>query len=216
MKHGARIGMGLFMSLGPAAVLLLVTGCAQQKPMGQEEGGMARVDTPLQDVKGLPEWVNNKGAAFSGERRVLHGVGSASGLRNPSLRRKAAEGQARNDMAASLQVYVASLQKQYMAETTAGDMSRQEVEQHIQDTMKQVTEATLVGVQIVEIWENPLRNETYALARLDMEQFLEIMKSYKSATAGFAQLDANLRDWVRNNANKAHDQLDEELQKRKQ
>jgi hypothetical protein len=206
--------MGMLASLGTAAVLL-VTGCAQQKPMGQEEGGMARVDTPLQDVKGLPEWVNNKGAAFSGERRVLHGVGSSSGLRNPTLRRRAAEGQARNDMAATLQVYVAGLQKQYMAETTAGDMSKVEVEQHIQDTMKQVTEATLVGVQIVEVWENPLRNETYALARLDMEQFMEIMKSYKSASAGFAQLDAGLREWVRNNANKAHDQLNEELQKKK-
>lgn len=38
MKHGARIGMGMFASLGIAAVLL-VTGCAQQKPMGQEAGG---------------------------------------------------------------------------------------------------------------------------------------------------------------------------------
>ncbi|MFZ3014809.1 MAG: LPP20 family lipoprotein [Nitrospira sp.] len=206
---------GVLVTAGAMVIMSVIVGCASQQPTGQETGGMARVDTPLQDVKGLPEWVNNKGAAFSGERRVLHGVGSASGLRNPSLRRKAAEGQARNDMAASLQVYVAGLQKQYMAETTAGDMSKVEVEQHIQDTMKQVTEATLVGVQIVEIWENPLRNETYALARLDMEQFMEIMKSYKSASAGFAQLDAGLREWVRNNANKAHDQLNEELQKKK-
>jgi len=216
MRRVNETKTSMLVTAGAMVVLSMIVGCASQQPTGQEAGGMSRVDTPLQDVKGLPEWVNNKGAAFSGERRVLHGVGSASGLRNPSLRRKAAEGQARNDMAASLQVYVAGLQKQYMAETTAGDMSRQEVEQHIQDTMKQVTEATLVGVQIVEIWENPLRNETYALARLDMEQFLEIMKSYKSAASGFAQLDANLRDWVRNNADKAHDQLNEELQKRKQ
>lgn len=207
MKAGVLVAM---------AMMALVTGCASQQPMGQEAEGMARVDTPIQDVKGLPKWVAEKGAAFSGERRVLHGVGSASGIRNPTLRRRAAEGQARNDMAATLQVYVAGLQKQYMAETTAGDMSKVEVEQHIQDTMKQVTEATLVGVQIVEYWEHPMRNEAYALARLDMEQFMEIMKSYKSATAGFAQLDANLRDWVRNNSDKAHDQLNEELQKKKQ
>ena len=215
MKRDNGMKAGMLVAMGAVAILSLVTGCAEQKPMGQEADGMARVDTPIQDVKGLPKWVNQKGAAFSGERRVLHGVGSASGIRNPTLRRRAAEGQARNDMAATLQVYVAGLQKQYMAETTAGDMSKVEVEQHIQDTMKQVTEATLVGVQIVEYWEHPMRNEAYALARLDMEQFMEIMKSYKSASAGFAQLDAGLREWVRNNAEKAHDQLNDELQKKK-
>lgn len=209
-RAGAMIAMGVLVMTS------FVAGCAEQKPMGQEAGGMARMDTPIQDVKGLPKWVSNKGAAFSGERRVLYGVGSASGLVNPSLRRKAAEGQSRNDLASTLQVYVASLQKQYLAETTAGDLGKHEVEQHIQDTMKQVTEQTLVGAQIVEYWEHPLRNEAYALTRLDMEQFMEIMKSYASASGQFQQLDANLRDWVRKNSDKAHDQLNEELQKKKQ
>lgn len=207
---------GVVVTMGALAMVFFVVGCAAQKPMGQEAGGMSRVDTPIQDVKGLPKWVSNKGAAFSGERRVLYGVGSSSGLMNPTLRRRAAEGQARNDMAATLQVYVAGLQKQYLAETTAGDLSRHEVEQHIQDTMKQVTEATLVGVQITEYWEHPLRNEAFALAKLDMEQFMDIMKTYASASGQFQQLDANLRDWVRKNADKAHDQLNEELQKKKQ
>lgn len=216
MKTDNMKRAGVVVMMGALGMMIFVMGCAEQKPMGQEAGGMSRVDTPLQEVKGLPKWVSNKGAAFSGERRVLYGVGSASGLVNPSLRRKAAEGQARNDMASTLQVYVASLQKQYLAETTAGDLGKHEVEQHIQDTMKQVTEATLVGVQIVEYWEHPLRNEAYALARLDMEQFMEIMKTYAAASGQFQQLDANLRDWVRKNADKAHDQLNDELQKKKQ
>ncbi|MBX3324733.1 MAG: LPP20 family lipoprotein [Nitrospira sp.] len=215
MKTGRMRWLGVVTTIG-ALGILFVTGCAEQKPRGQEAGGMSRMDTPIQDVKGLPLWVTQKGAAFSGERRVLHGVGSASGLVNPSLRRRASEGQARNDLAGSLQIYVAGLQKQYLAETTAGDLSRHDVEQHVQDTMKQITEATLVGVQIVEYWENPLRNEAYALARLDLEQFMDIMKSYTAASGQFQQLDANLREWVRKNADKAHEQLNEELQKRKQ
>lgn len=210
-----KSGKGVAMVLVMGTSALLFFGCAEQKPVGQETGGMARVDTPIQDVKGLPKWVTNKGAAFSGERRVLYGVGNASGMINPTLRRKAAEGQSRNDLAASLQVYVAGLQKQYLAETTAGDLGKHAVEQHVQDTMKQVTEATLVGVQIVEYWENPLRNEAHALSRLDIEQFVEIMKNYSSATGQFQQLDANLREFVRKNAEKAHDQLNEELQKKK-
>ena len=211
MKH-----VGMIKMVGIVGFVALLSGCASQQPVGQEAGGLSRVDSPIQDVAGAPKWVAAKGAAFSGDRRVLYGVGNASGLINPSLRRKAAEGQARNDLAATLQVYVAGLQKQYLAETTAGSMDKHSVEQHVQDTMKQVTEATLVGAQIVEIWENPLRNEAYALARLDIEQVMDAMKSYKAMNAQFKELDANLREFVRKNADKAHDELNGELEKRKQ
>lgn len=146
---------------GTLAVATLVVGCAGQKP--QQGGPLARTDMPIQEVKDLPKWVTEKGAAFSGERRVLYGVGNSAGIYNPALRRKAAEGQSRNDLAATLQVYVAGLQKQYMAETTAGSMDKSSVEQHIQDTFKQVTEATLVGAQVVQYWENPLRNRSLCL-----------------------------------------------------
>lgn len=201
--------------MGALAMFSFVVGCAEQKPIGQEAGGLARTDTPIQEVKNAPKWVTQKGAAFSGERRVFYGVGNAAALQNPSLRRRAAEGQARRDIAQTMQTYVAALQKQYMAETTAGDMSKQSVEQHITDTMKQVTEATLVGAQIVEYWENPLRNEAYALARLDLEQFLDVMKNYQSAVGGAKELDAKVREYVRQNATKAHDELNQELQKNK-
>ena len=193
---------------------LLAVGCAEQKPMGQEANGMARTDMPIQDVKNLPKWVTQRGAAFSGEKRVFYGVGNAAGLQNPSLRRRAAEGQARRDIAQTMQTYVAALQKQFMAETTAGDMSKQSVEQHITDTMKQVTEATLVGSQIVEYWEHPTRNEAYALARLDLEQFLDVMKSYQSAVGNAKELDAKVREYVRKNAEKAYDELNQELTKK--
>ncbi len=205
----------LNVTLGTCGLLLLVlSGCASQKPMGQEAGGMSRVDTPIQNVEGLPQWVTQKGAAFSGERKVLHGVGSASGIRNPTLRRRAAEGQARNDLASTLNVYVAGLQKQYLAETTSGDFSQTSVEQHIQDTMKQVTEASLVGAEIVEYWEHPLRNEAYALCRLDIEKIMESMEAYGAAEGKYKELDAKMRDFIRKNADKAHQELDQNLQKK--
>lgn len=199
--------------VGALAMVAMTAGCAEQKPMGQEADGMRRVDTPIQDVKDLPKWVNNKGSAFSGERRVLHGVGSASGIRNPTLRRRAAEGQSRNDLAATLQVYVAGLQKQFMAETTAGAMDKVSVEQHIQDTMKQVTQATLTGAEIVEYWENPLRNEAYALARLDIEKITKTMEGMAAASGQYKELDEKMREFVRKNADKAHDELNQELKK---
>jgi hypothetical protein len=88
--------------------------------MGRSSGSP---NHPIQDVKTLPIWVTQRGAAFSGEKRVFYGVGNAAALQNPSLRRRAAEGQARRDIAQTMQTYVAGLQKQYLAETTAGDMA---------------------------------------------------------------------------------------------
>ena len=201
--------------MGALAMVAVIAGCAEQKPIGQEADGLKRVDRPIQEVEGLPKWVNNKGAAFSGEKRVLYGVGSASGVRNPTLRRKAAEGQSRRDLAETLQVYVAALQKQFMAETTAGAMDKTSVEQHIQDTMKQVTNATLTGAEIVEYWEHPMRNEAYALARLDVEKIGKVMDGMATADGAYKELDAKMRDFVRRNADKAHDELNQELQKQK-
>ncbi len=186
-------------------MLILIVGGLSGCATGPAGG---RSDVPLQEVGG-PEWLTNSGAAFSGERRVFYGVGNAAAILNPSLRRKTADAAARRDLAQTFHTYVAGLNKQYMAETTAGDMERVSVEQHIEDVTKQVTEATLVGSTIVEYWEHPKRNEAYALVRLDLEQFLDTMKSYGSATGQFKELDAQMRDFVRKNADKAHDQLNQ-------
>lgn len=215
MKADNMKRAGAMVSMGMLAMVSFVAGCADPKQIEKEAGGITRVDPRIEEANG-PKWITEKGAAFSGERRVLYGVGNASGFVNPTLRRKAAEGQARNDLAASLQVYVASLQKGYLAATTAGDPQKHTEEDHIQETWKIVTEQTLYGAQAVAYWENPLRNEAYALVRMDIEQFKEIMQSYASVSGEFKQLDANLRDWVRKNADKAHDELNDELKKKKQ
>ncbi len=49
--------------------------------------------------------------------------------------------------------------------------------------------------------------------RLDLEQFLDTMKSYGSATGQFKELDAQMREFVRKNAAKAHEELNKELKK---
>lgn len=185
---------GMLMAVG-----LLTAGCAETPSMA------------VQDQKNVPKWVTSRGQMSSGEKRVFYGVGSAANMMNPGLRRRAAEAQARRNISETMNVYVGALQKQYQAETTAGAMDKHSVEQHVTDTMKQITEATLVGVQIVEYWEHPLRNEAYALARLDLEQFLDVMKSYQGAVGQSQELNARVRDYVRKNADKAYDELNQEL-----
>lgn len=214
MKADNMKRAGVLVTMGALAMMALVTGCASQ-PTGQAVDG--RNAPPIQSVKGAPEWTWNKGKAFSGEKqRALYGVGIASAVRNPTMRRKAAEGQARNDMASTMGAYVASLQKQYIAETTADAMDKASVEQHLSDTMKQLSEASLVGVQIIEYYERPDVNEAYALARLDFDQIKEMMDKVAASNGQFKQMDAKMREWVRKNAEKANDQLNEELQKKNQ
>ena len=202
-------------SLLIGALLVMASGMAACESVNENAvQKTTRTDVPLQEVNG-PKWLTQKGAAFSGERRVFYGVGNAAAIINPALRRRAAEAAARRDIAQTFSVYIAALQKQYMAETTAGAMDKNSVEQHVEDVMKQITEATLVGTNIVEYWENPTRNEAYALARLDLQEFLESTKGIETAKGQVKELDAKVRDFVRENATKAHDQLSQELQKGK-
>ncbi|MCY3956498.1 MAG: LPP20 family lipoprotein [Nitrospira sp.] len=200
----AKIGVALVLVMGG------LSGC-ESTPTGEEMGGTRRA-LPIQDVDG-PEWITKNGAAFNDEKHVFYGVGNAAGIQNPALRRRSAEAAARRFLAENFQVYVAGLNKQYLAETTAGDMERASVEQHVEDVMKQVTDATLVGTKMIEYWEHPDRNEAYALAKLDLDEFLEAMQKYGATVNEFKELDATMREFIRKNARKAHEELNKELKK---
>ena len=187
-------------------VLLMFAGCSSAPAPVQEQAKPQPIQSLVQQGQ-APKWVTQKGAAFNEKRAVFYGVGNAAGLVNPSLKRRAAEAAARRDLAQEFQVYIAALQKQYMAETTGGSMDRHSVEQHVEDVMKQVTEQTLSGSSIIEYWEHPTRNEAYALARLDLAGFTETMRRYRTAAVQFTTLDGQVREFFRDNAEEMHDQL---------
>jgi uncharacterized protein YycO len=193
--------------------VLLVAGCSG----GPEPITDRAREQPIQDAvkEGqAPKWITQKGAAFKDQHAVFYGVGNAAGLVNPSLKRRAAEAAARRDLAQEFQVYIAALQKQYLAETTGGSLDRHSVEQHVEDVMKQVTEQTLTGSSIVEYWEHPARNEAYALARLDLNGFHDALHRYRSAAAQFARLDGQVTNFMQDNADEMHDRVRHEAQER--
>ncbi len=72
--------------VGSVVLLAMTVGCAADQAVKPMPGGLERTDTPIQEVENLPTWVTQKGAAFSGERRVFYGVGNAAGIRNPAFR----------------------------------------------------------------------------------------------------------------------------------
>ena len=201
-------------ALGLAVALALLAGCAE-KELVKPDGTVAPIQAYVKEGK-APKWIIQRGAAFSGDKAVFYGVGNVAGVVNPSLKLKAAEGAARRDLAQQFQVYIAALQKQYMAETTAGALDRHSVEQHIEDVMKQVTEQTLVGTSIMDYWEHPDRNEAYALAKMDLGQFQEMVVKLQTNETKYKELDAKLKETIKKNAEKLHRELADELNKKNQ
>lgn len=151
-------------------------------------------------VPQAPEWVHKASGAFKdGGQSVFYGVGIAGGIKNAAMRRTAADDRGRAEIAKVMNSYVTSLTKSYMASTIAGDPSKSSEEQHVTDTMKNFAKFTLHGSIPVDHWVAPDGTE-YALIKLDMKAIQQTLNDAK-------ELDASVRDHIRANAEKAHDEL---------
>jgi hypothetical protein len=154
-----------------------------------------------------PDWVLKGSGAFGGDSKVFHGVGSVNGIKNDALARTTAANRARNEIAKIFNVYSASLMKDYMASTTAGDMSASSEEQHVEQAIKTFVAEELSGIEVTEYWFHPEDDTIYALASLDLERFSDAMGKMK-------ELNAQVRDYVRKNAERVHMDLEKEEEKR--
>jgi hypothetical protein len=174
---------------------MLVYGC----------GGKKLETTPIQKLK-APEWVVKGSGAFTTDRdKVFHAVGSAFGINNPALLRTMAENRARNEIAKVFQFYTASLMKDYMASTTAGVPDVSSEEHHIEQAIKTVTAMTLSGVIVVDYWQNPQTGEFFSLAELDL-------KTFGGNVGKLKELDPKIRDYIRENAERLHEELEREAE----
>ncbi len=187
MKEKHLVVLAVMLSTG----ILLVAGCKTAPPPSADTAAAG------------PEWVMKGGGAFDVDKgKVFYGVGAASGIKNKALLRQTADNRARADIAKILETYVASLTKDYMASTTAGDMSASSEEQHVETALKTFAKATLRGAMIVDRWQDPADETYYSLCELDLLSFQEALHDYK-------ELDAKIRDYVRDNAEKMHSELEE-------
>lgn len=146
------------------AGLLVLGACAS----GPSAGGV---------YDGAPDWVVKGSGAFGGSQgKAFYGVGSASNIQNPGLRRRAADSQARAEIAKILNTYVANLEKQYQESTFAGDEHGQAQEvQMVTNALKSFTQAQLNGVQIVDHWISKDGSTEFALALLDFDMMKDSM-----------------------------------------
>ena len=155
--------------------------------------------------KETPAWVIKGSGAFkdTGES-VFYGVGAVIGVHNKPLAVTSAENRARAEVAKVFETYSASLMKDYAASTTGGAAITAETptseEQHIEQTIKTFSAVTLSGVMIVDRWEDPKNGTIYSLARLNLKDFEAQVKKMQ-------ELNAGVKAYVKENAEKAFDDL---------
>lgn len=167
--------------------IFLIAGCASAPPKKVSRG---------------PDWVWKGSGAFDSDKgKVFYGVGVASGIKNKALLRSTADNRGRAEVAKILETYVAVLSKDYMASTTAGDMSASSEEQHVETALKTFSKTTLHGAMIVDRWIDPEDGTFYSLCELDLHAFKDALDKHK-------ELDSKVRDYVRENAEKMHGELE--------
>ncbi len=149
-------------------------------------------------VANSPAWVTQGSGAF--KDGSFYGVGVATGIRNRALATDTSDSRARAKIAEVFSTYIAKLNKDYMASTTAGDMKSSSEEQNVTQTLKSFTQMTLSGAVPVDHWTDPNDGSTFALVKLDLAAVKSTLDSAK-------ELDAKVRDYVKANADKAFNDL---------
>lgn len=157
---------------------------------------------------GPPTWVK-KGSSVMNKKddKAFYGVGSVVGVKNEPLAWDTAENRARAEIAKSFSTYTAYLMRDYAASTTAGDFTRNTEEQNIERAIKTFSAVTLSGVRPVDRYKDKDSSTYYVLAKLDL-------KDMKDSLLQAKELNAEVRDFVRKNAERLFDKLEKEEDKK--
>lgn len=156
---------------------------------------------------GPPAWVTKGSGAYNDkETKAFYGVGSVIGVQNEPLAWEAAENRARAELAKSFQTYTAYLMRDYAASTNAATFTKSAEEQNVERAIKTFAAVTLSGVRPVDRYKDEKTGTYYVLAKLDLKDMKEALEELK-------ELNSQVRDFVRKNAERLFDRLEQEEQK---
>lgn len=157
---------------------------------------------------GPPNWVKKGSGAFNEKSdKSFYGVGSVVGVRNEPLAWDTAENRSRAEIAKTFETYTAYLMRDYAASTTAGDFSRNSEEQNIERAVKTFSAVTLNGVKPIDRYKDEKSGTYYVLTKLSLEDMKNNLEQAK-------ELNSQVRDFVRKNADRLFDRLEKEEDKR--
>jgi hypothetical protein len=170
-------------------------------------GMVAAMVVALTACGGPPKWVKKGSTAFNDKDKAFYGVGSIAGVRNEPLAWDAAENRARAEVAKNFETYTAYLMRDYAASTTAGDFTRNTEEQNVERAIKTFSAVTLNGVHKVDQYKDEKTGTYYVLTKLNLQDM-------KDAMAQAKELNSQVRDFVRKNADRLFERLEKEEEKR--
>jgi hypothetical protein len=124
---------------------------------------------PTQD---RPAWIDRGAGVFEGTgSSSFYGVGGATGISSPSLRRTTADAQARADLARTFESKIDNLVKFYNR-SISGDSSQSDAsEQVAQEATTALASVTLTGTQVIDRYYDKSERTQYSLAKLDASDF---------------------------------------------
>jgi len=186
-----------------AVLLVNISGCGTETVQSAQP---THVESDL-GIKGAPDWVN-KGSNIlnSLDRRLFHGVGSASPQGDMALQKAIADDRARAEVARILSSYLDVVSNDYMASAksgAAGDTNTGVSEEAVSRQIKNTTKINMAGTRIIGSWRDPASNTIWSLAELDM-------KYVKSTMAGVADMDADLKRHIETSSDNIFDHLTKE------
>lgn len=157
---------------------------------------------------GPPDWVEEGSGVLNKDAdKSIYGVGAIVGVKNEPLAWEAAENRARAELAKTFRTYTAYLMQDYAASTTAGNFTKSTEEQNVERALKTFTAVTLNGVRPVDRYKDEEKTTYYVLTKLSFEEMKEVLQQAQ-------ELDAEVREFVRKNAERAFNKLEQEEAKR--
>ena len=158
---------------------------------------------------GAPKWVKDGGGAFQSDTKAFYAVGAIKGIKNKPVATKTADNRARAELEKILQTYSASLMRDYAASSAVDDFIEPTDEQTVEQAIKTFSDTTLSDVQIVKHWTDKDEDITYALAKLDLDDFEGRIERARA-------FNIDVREYLRTNVDRLFDHFSAEEAKRQQ
>jgi len=186
-------------------VMFFGNSCQKKEPKLTEA-------TSVSGSKNEPAWVTMCDAAFpDAGKEAFYGCGAVNGITNPGLEITTADARAKTDLSRKLESWVGNLYEDVMKSAAISEQNKKnkvseaQGTQFVKDVTKQVTEMTLYGVQTVDRWRGP-DGTLYSVVKVSFDNVAQTMKKQMAARAKEIELDAD----------KALEELDKELEKRRE
>ena len=157
---------------------------------------------------GPPNWVKEGSGVLNKDAdKSIYGVGAIVGVKNEPLAWEAAENRSRAELAKTFRTYTAYLMEDYAASTTAGNFTKSTEEQNVERAVKTFTAVTLNGVRPVDRYKDEDTTTYYVLTKLSFKEMKEVLQQAE-------ELDVEVREFVKKNAERVFQKLEQEEAKR--